>query len=277
VLGAQKAGTTALFDYLRAHPRVVGSSTKEIGFFAPEAFAGWAAHPSHAILHDAHPDDPFSSRAKLAWYHGHFPLPHRLRGRLPFEATPEYLYVPAAAARIHAYDPTIKLVALLREPAERAYAAWTMYSNLGSYRPRVYASRRELRPFDLAVADELDELHRGERSLEPGYVKRGLYAEQLERYLELFPREQLLVVDSGRLARDTGAVVNEVLAFVGLDPLPDREWPRVHVGRYGDRGPAVDETLAVLRSFYAPHDRRLAELLGQPPAWARDPAGARVR
>jgi hypothetical protein len=268
ILGAQKAGTTALFAYLCEHPAVVGSTRKELGFFTPEAFVDWPEHPHHDVLCANEWERPLGSRRKRAWYESHYPLPHRMRGKLAFEATPEYLYVPAAAERIHAYRPDMKVIALLREPAERAFAAWTMYSNFGSYRARVYAPRREQRPFAEAVEHELDQLEQGHAPLEPGYVRRGLYAEQLERFLERFGPDQVLILDSARLSRETSEVVNQVCAFLGLSPLAPREWPRVHVGRYWDSPEAVKHVLSKLRAFYAPHNQRLVGLMAQPPSWA---------
>jgi hypothetical protein len=269
IIGAQKAGTTALFSYLSKHPGAVGSETKELGFFCPEVFVEWPTHPHNRVLCEGSDwDCPQASRRRRAWYHEHFPLPHRLHGRLAFEATPEYLYVPRAPRRIHSYDPEMKLIALLREPAERAYAAWTMYANWGSYRPHVYAPRRETRSFADAVDAELGQLADGVAILEPGYVRRGLYAEQIERYFECFRREQLLVLDSARLASDTSTVVNEAAAFLGLPALPARTWPRVHVGSYGEVEASVDAVLTRLRGFYAPHNERLLGLVDDPPPWA---------
>ncbi len=175
IVGAQKAGTTALHSYLRANPRVVAGTTKEIGFFSPEAFAAWPQHPHYGVLcGGGDPLRPLVSRRKRAWYHSHFPLPYRLAGRIAFEATPEYLYVPEAAQRIHDYGPETKLIVLTREPASRALAAWNMYRNWGSYRPEVYAHLRETRSFAEAVDTELVELASGTAPREPGYVQRGL-------------------------------------------------------------------------------------------------------
>ena len=270
ILGAQKAGTTALFSYLARHPQIAAPGRKEIGLFCPEVFLDLPTHKSHDILcGDGDVYRPLASRRKRAWYHAHFPLPHRLAGRLTFEAMPEYLYLSAAAARIHAYEPRMKLVVLLREPADRAFSAWNMYSSYGQPPSGVYARRRETRTFSDAVEMEFAEISRGTAAPFPGYVQRGLYAEQLERYIELFANEQILVLDSDALAADTRATVNRVLAFLGLVPFPDREpeWPREHVGDYGDTCADELPTIERLREFYAPHNERLRILLDQPPAW----------
>lgn len=146
-----------------------------------------------------------------------------LRASITFEATPEYLHIPQAPAGIRRYKPTIKLIALVREPAERAYAAWNMYRKMGEWWPLIYAPQRETRPFALVVADELDELRRGKASVDPAYVGRGLYADQLERYLALFPREQLLVLDSAELQTDTAVALERVLQFLDLPSFDRRQ------------------------------------------------------
>src|SRR5512135_549742 len=78
IIGAQKAGTTALYYYLAEHPNLVPSAEKEIGFFIPELFADWTQHPNHNILYLRRGADFFEPRTyrKLsAWYHSQFPLP----------------------------------------------------------------------------------------------------------------------------------------------------------------------------------------------------------
>jgi hypothetical protein len=270
IIGAQKAGTTALYYYLAEHPRIVPSRDKEIGFFAPELFADWPEHPNHRILCTRGGtvfEDPRSYRRAAAWYHRQFPWPHELgRERLTFEATPEYLYYPRAAKRIFDYDPRMKLVVLLRDPVERAFSAWNMYRSFGSYRPGIYASRRETRDFETAIRAELDELRADEHPRDPGYVRRGLYHEQLARYFQWFDPRQILVLESADLRRRTSAVIDRVTGFLGL-PAHERgaEWRQILVGDYD---PAIPEpSLRLLRELYAPHNERLYGLLNRDFGW----------
>jgi hypothetical protein len=270
IIGAQKAGTTALYDYLSQHPRIVPSRDKELGFFSPELFADWPEHPNHRILCTPKGtvfDDPRLYRRAVAWYHGRFPWPHDLgRRRLTFEATPEYLYYPQAAKRIFDYDPAMKLIVLLREPVERAFSAWNMYRSFGDYRPFIYAPRRETREFEAAIRAELEHLSSNRGSLDPGYVRRGLYHEQLTRYFQWFDRRRVLVLDSVDLRRDTATVINQVIDFLGLpEHRREGEWQQVLVGGYD---PAIPEPAhRLLREFYAPHNQRLYHLLGRAFDW----------
>ena len=163
VIGAQKAGTTALYAYLRWHPQITGPSWKEVSFFDRHWWRG------------------------EGWYRGQFPL--RSGGRLVGEASPSYLFHPLAPERVHALLPGVKLVALLRDPVARAYSHYQHEVALG----------REPLSFEDALAAE-DERTRGEverlvadpRAFSRAwwdhtYASRGLYADQLERWLAVFP------------------------------------------------------------------------------------------
>ena len=270
IIGAQKGGTTSLYFYLAEHPRIVPPKRKEIGFFTPELFADWPEHPNHHIL--CAPggsvfEHPSGCRRAVAWYHGHFPWPHRLpSGSLTFEATPDYLYYPAAARRIWEYDREMKLIVLLRDPVDRAFSAWQMYRGYGGYRPLIYAPKRETRSFEDAIRDEIEALEAGRRPPDPGYCGRGLYYEQLTRYFEYFDPRQILILDSEYLRQRTQDALGEVAAFLGLaEILPRAEWKPFHVGEYQSEIPA--ECLSRLRDFYKPHNQRLYAMLDRDFGW----------
>ena len=272
IIGAQKAGTTALYYYLAQHPNIRPSSEKELFFFSPELFEDWPEHPNHRILCAQTRRDFFDPRMyprAAAWYHSHFPLPHELgRRHITYEVTPEYLYYPAVAERIFKYDPKMKLIATLRDPVERAYSAWNMYCSFGEgdYRPFIYAPRRETRGFDEAVRAELNKIQSGKTTLDPGYVRRGLYYEQLLRYFKLFNRDQILILDSRALKHDTSGVIEQVVNFLGLPEYKhESAWPPFLVGKYETQIPS--EALRLLREFYKPHNEKLYQLLDHDFGW----------
>jgi Sulfotransferase domain len=241
VIGAQKGGTTALYAYLRWHPGITGPSWKEVSFFDRHWWRG------------------------EAWYRGQFPL--RPRGRLVGEASPSYLFHPLAAERARALVPEAKLIALLRDPVERAYSQYQHEVALG----------REPLSFEDALAAEGDRT-RGEveRLLDDPrafsrawwdhtYAARGLYAEQLERWLAAFPREQLLVVATEELAERPAEVYASVLEFLGAAPHQLDAYPRVFDRDYA---PMRSETRAALQARFAEPNRRLRRLLGRDLGWA---------
>jgi hypothetical protein len=264
IIGTQKGGTVALRNYLARHQNIVPAKKKEIGYF----------------------DQDILYRRGNRWYHDHFPLPHRLGRRgVTFEATPEYLYYPKAAERIFSYDSDLKLIVLLREPIERAFSAWNMFRTLRYEHPDYLRailpecdqilretisqmlSSDSFPEFAKAVRDEIDGMLSESSALEPSYVRRGLYHEQLLRYLKCFAREQILILDSARLKRDLGNVLPEVVQFLGL-PEYTRfpiDLPLFHVGQYEQQ--MADKTRAFLHEFYKPHNAKLCELLGRDLGW----------
>jgi hypothetical protein len=230
VIGVQKAGTTALFDYLADEP-VALSDVKEVHFFDDDA-RDWA-NPDY----DA--------------YHAHFPAPD---GRPCGEATPAYAYWPNALERIAAYNPAAKLILLLRDPALRAWSHWRME----------HARGVETHPFSWCIRQGRQRLFDAEPwgfHKELSYVERSFYADHVEHVLALFPAGQLLVEQAERLQSDPTAVLRKVRAFLGLPAGPDVEPRSVHVGaEAGDLSPT---DAAFLREIYAPDQRRLAALLGE--------------
>ena len=241
ILGAQKAGTTALYAYLRRHPQITGPSWKEVSFF-----------------------DRHYARGE-AWYRGNFPNALRARG-LVGEASPSYLFHPLAPERVAALVPEAKLVALVRNPIDRAFSHYQHEVALG----------REPLSFENALAAEDDRLHGEEERMlaDPAYfshawwnytyLARGRYAEQLERWFAAFPREQLLVLFTEELSADTPATYRRVLEFLGAPPHRLDSYPRVFERQYEPMPLETRERLAV--EFTEPN-RRLYELLGRDLAW----------
>ncbi len=241
VLGAQKAGTTALYAYLRRHPRITGPSWKEVSFF-----------------------DRHYARGE-AWYRGNFPNALRARG-LVGEASPSYLFHPLAPERVAGMLPEARLIALLRNPVDRAFSHYQHEVALG----------REPLSFEDALAAE-DERLRGEEermAADPGYFShawwnhtyraRGRYAEQLERWLAVFPRERLLVLPSEDLLGDPAAAHARVLEFLGAEPQRLDSYPRVFERRYEPMQPG---TRARLAAEFAEPNGRLYALLGRNLGW----------
>ena len=241
IIGAQKAGTTALYAYLRQHPQITGPSWKEVSFFD---------------RHYAHGE---------AWYRGNFPNTLRARG-LVGEASPSYLFHPLAPGRVAAMVPDAKLVALVRNPVDRAFS---------HYQHEVALDREPL-SFEDALEAE-DERLRGEEErmrADPAYFSRawwdytyrarGRYAEQLERWLAVFPREQLLIVPNEDLDAEPAQTHALVLEFLGAPPHRLDSYPRVFDRQYE---PMNAETRARLAAEFAGPNHRLYELLGRNLGW----------
>ncbi|HTZ08482.1 MAG TPA: sulfotransferase domain-containing protein [Acidimicrobiales bacterium] len=236
IIGAQRSGTTSLFDWLAGHPGVAPASTKEVHYF-----------------------DRFYANGPR-WYRGHFAL--RLpggRARLGLEATPIMLFHPLAPARAAAdLPPTTRFVVLLREPAQRAVSQYWHSRRRGA----------EDQPLERALALE-DERLAGQEAVVAGggesfafrnfsYKARGRYAEQLRRWFTAVGRDRVLVMESERLFHG-GDGPPAVLAWLGLAPL-DTAFPATNDAPRAV--PEDPEVIEELRRYFAPCDDDLADLLG---------------
>jgi hypothetical protein len=244
IIGTQKGGTTSLFNYLAQHPDVLPPLGKELHYF------------------------DFHHGKGLRWYRGRFPYAHSLRDALTLDATPYYMMHPLAAERAARLLPGVKLIAVLRNPVDRA---------LSHYQHEVRGGREPL-PFAEALDQEAQRLVGEEDRLrrDPGYyswnhhrygyTRRGLYLEQLQRWMEHFPRSQLMVIQSEWLFRDPPAASAAVYRFLGLAPHRLESYETFLPGNY-QRG--MPEPLrARLTEFFAPHNRALYQWLGEEYDWA---------
>jgi hypothetical protein len=238
IIGAQRAGTTSLYSHLSKHPAIIPSLCKEIHYF------------------DVNPHRP------QWWYRAHFPRRSQMRGesgelRITGEATPRYLYHPGADERLHALLPKAKLIVLLRNPADRALSHYFFLK--GKDAPLSALHEAVEREAETLSSNTASSAEKGE-----SYLRRGLYAEQLERWLRLFPREQMLVLQSERFLAEPRETLAQVQSFLGLRQALEDDYRRLHATAY----PALDESLrSWLAEFYRPYNERLFELLGQQYDW----------
>jgi Sulfotransferase family len=257
VIGAQKAGTTALFEYIRRHPEISVPAGKEAPFYSHDSIwgAGWAPYAEKAFAFA-----PESTRWGVA-------TPHYMLGSLYEQVNgsvagrrPEAI-VPA---RIKQHAPGAKLIAILRDPVERAYSHYRMQVLRGN----------ECAPFEQAVAELLKpealEQSRRRPTEETSYVSTGEYGRILAPYFELFGPEQVLVCFSRDLDRTPEQVMCGLWAFLGVeqDFTPDNLGRRYRVG--GERKRAGWLDMDSLQSLLA--DSRPVRA-----AWRTLPAGVRRR
>jgi hypothetical protein len=97
------------------------------------------------------------------------------------------------------------------------------------------------------------------------YLARGRYAEQLERWLQFFPREQMRIYSMDELARDPEGLHSDLFDFLGLKQWRVPDLPRQNTGSYDAMDP---EMRSRLEDYFAPHNRRLYELLGRDLGWS---------
>lgn len=260
IVGAQKAGTTSLHQYLTANPCFFGAVEKELSFF----------------------DQDVNFNRGRAWYLSHFPI--RARFRQPyqmFEATPEYLYYPQAPNRIREFNRDVRIIILLRDPVDRAFSAWNMMCYRGANGFRVskeqfdvateislneFHSQNPLPSFESCARNEIETIEKGCPPLEPGFIRRGLYADQVQRYFELFDREQILIMDFRSFKKSPGESLKKVTDFLQMPAFDwGNDFPVFLKGEYKER--ISDESRTLLSNFYRPHNQSLYSLLGEDFGW----------
>ena len=195
VIGAYKAATTTLHLALRAHGDVFVPERKEPSYFA---FCGLTAAEI-----DANPIAPIAVTDAVQYTRL---FDDRDDERIAGEVSPEYLKNPRCAAELHTHQADAKLVAILRDPAERAFSDYLMYVRDG----------RETDSFASALGAQEQRLAGG---LATGqYLITGRYGEQLQRYYERFDASQILVLTQDELSADRGATMGRLAAFLDVDP-----------------------------------------------------------
>lgn len=203
IIGAGKSGTTALYHYLKQHPQIYMSPMKEPKFFAFEGQQLNFQGPSGDKVNRTAITDIEAYRALFQGV-----LDEVAVG----EASPEYLHNPRAPERIRHHIPNAKLVAILRNPVDRAYAGYLM---------QVREGRETFSDFGRALQEEETRIHNNWTF--GHYVSGGFYYAQLKRYFDTFNRDQIRVYLNEDLSTDAPDLLREVFQFLGVDEtfLPD--------------------------------------------------------
>lgn len=237
VLGAQKAGTTALFAYLAQHPLFLKPLTKEIHY--------WDLHVEHR---------------SYDWYLGHFPHRPRQGGVVTGEATPSYLYHPLVPERLSGKDAGLRFVVLLRNPVQRA---------ISHYHHEVRLGRETLDPLT-AIRAEPGRLDGQDSSLAQrmafSYVDRGRYAVQVERWLSRFDRDRFIFLSWERLLCSPREAMAEVFSFLGIGEFDVAPLVR-NAATYAT---PADEVTNELRRLLEPDVLRLRSLKVLDAPWIAD-------
>jgi hypothetical protein len=251
IIGAQRCGTTSMFKTLIQHLLVARPFLRKgVHYF------------------DTNYDQGF------AWYRGQFPIAATSRIRrggrraLTGESSPYYMFHPDAGRRIAADLPDVRLIALVRDPVERAYSAHSHESARG-FETEDFARALELE--DERLAGEAERM-----SADPdyhsfgwqhhAYLRRGRYIEQLTHLEQLVGSQRLHVVDSHDFFHRPGDVFPDVLRFLELPPADGIRYEQ-HNAR--TRSPMPESLRAELDDHFRPYDEKLAAWWGRTPSWRR--------
>lgn len=241
IIGAMKAGTTQLKYFLSQHPSI-GICQREIHFFDRDFLKG------------------------KKWYERQFP---QKEGGIKVigEKTPYYLFHPYVPERVFSSYPKIKLIAILRNPVDRAYSHYQMTKR----------TNREHLSFEAAIEMEEKRMKEGTRELEErpfekshtyqwsSYLARGIYIEQIDRWLSFFPKEQLLVIFSEDLRKNKLEILNKICLFLEIpsfekEPQEEERLTKTHQ-------PINPKLRAQLTEYFRPYNKALEERLGKQLPW----------
>jgi hypothetical protein len=234
VIGTQKGGTSYFYRLLTKHPLVKRAAAKELHFFDNEFVEG------------------------VGWYRRCFSEGKRVDGHrtITGEASPSYLFDPQVPERMAQVIPDARLIALLRNPVDRAYSHYQMEVRRG----------KEARTFEQATQEEMTSVEGQGNTVDVphAYLRRGLYAEQLERFSFFANRERLLVVKSENFFARRLEILEGVLRFLRLPPFEPTLAPPAGRATYEPMDPG---TRRRLEGFFAPHNERLYDLLSTDFGW----------
>jgi len=239
IAGAPKCGTSSLYDLIALHPQVR---------------RGWRKEPTNFIHY---PTSSLRSRMNQPFAMGRF---------LCGEGSVEYFFHPEAPFNAAAVVPRAKLIFLLRDPVVRAWSEYRMFLKSGHEKEAfdVVVRRAMRRLSDPDSRPLCDAASRS--SFNPvRYVRCGMYAELIARWLQAFPREQMLIAFAENLFEQPQEVARSVYSFLGLPDFVPDHFP--HARDSNNRSLPPADAVSDLRAFYAPHDFRLREQLGCKLPW----------
>ena len=226
VIGVAKGGTTSIYRYLEQHPQVFVYPEKGTNFFGYEDARDWRWAEEG--------DPPLLRHFRVRTFAEYEEAFAGARDEIAIgEISPQYFRCPTAARRMHEAMPGVKVIASIRNPAERAFSGFLMRTRRGEH---VRGAREEL-------------------TEDASHVREGFYYTRMKRYFDVFPREQIEVYLFDDFRRDSAAVMREVFEFVGVDRDVELDTSAKH-------NPAnIPKSRLLNRAFYHPNVIRTTKSL----------------
>lgn len=252
IIGFVKCGTTSLYEYLLQHPYVYPPAGKEIDYF-----------------------DRLYAKG-INWYKVNFPLKlHKTIVKNLFrkdfvtgEATPRYIEHPYALDRIKKIVPNAKFIILLRNPIDRAFSQYNQNLNNGyeylSFEDAIKLEKERIRErYEKMQSDET--YYSWDYDLF-AYLEHGVYVNKIIRWMNVFPKDQFLILHSEEFLKNTSVVYHRVLNFLNLPKWEPIEYSLFKKQTY--QKPRIDPALRKqLVEYFKPHNERLYKLLGTDFHW----------
>jgi len=254
VIGAQKCGTSTLHAALAQHPCITSCKVKEPSFFDIKYERGLKWYKAH-----------FPTLLRKAWH-----LVTSDRVFLTFESTVSYIYHPHAPKRIAHHLPNSKLIVMLRNPVDRAYSEY--WYRRTAWHDTEFETFEKAIEYELAssIADQeyrkilSDERYSYHKYYRYSYLRRGLYAIQLQNLFRYIKRERVLVIKSEDFFHDPANEFLRILSFLRVRKWLPSRFGIKKKGSYPDMNP---HTRNKLLSFFEPYNEELFKLLGTRYDW----------
>lgn len=252
IIGVGRAGTTALYSYLIQHPKITPAFTTNNEDVADLHFFEYMIS-----------DNP-------RWYKSHFPIlfsksqqDHSITG----EFTSTYMYHPDVAQRIFQLLPKIKIIIILRNPIDKAYATYQQQFRFGeittTFEETINAEFRRMR-----LNRDFSKFNTGNRDFENSVVhniiRHGIYVNYLKNWFKIFDKNQILILNSDDLKNSTQETLNQIFDFLNISNFKIPDITPVNVGKYP---PINKNTRKKLIDFFRPHNQKLNELLSTKLNW----------
>ena len=248
VIGGVRCGTTSLYHYLGQHNCIKQATYDELGYF----------------------DDNF--HLGLNWYRSLFPtkfiqkkIESKYKKFLTYDVTPFYIYNPLVVDRIFKFSPNAKIIAVLRNPIDRAYS---------NFNNRIQDEGDTETTFEEIVYSEIEKIKNNKNNKENNVflvnefyellLARGFYAKQLEFWFKKFPRKNMLLISSEELAVNTDKTISEIFEFLEVPDQKINDLTKQNKIKYPKM---KDSTREILINFFKPHNEKLFGMLGRRFNW----------
>lgn len=249
IIGGIKCGTTSLYNYMIQHPNIYPALRKETKFFDIDYNLG------------------------MNWYKPNFPInikkyfvKNLLKQKfITGEATAAYFHHPLVSKRIFEKIPKIKLIILLRNPIDRAYSDFNMRTR----------AKMENLSFEKVVEKEIALIEKGENLLEnlefqdyffhfKPYLSRGHYFDQLQRWYEFFPKDQIQILITEELEANPDIILRQIFKFLELSDFKIKNLKKQNIGNYKKMN---QEIRKLLIEYFKSHNQKLYKFLGRDLSW----------
>ena len=243
VIGVVRSGTTSLYHYLSQHPSIIKSAYDELGYFDSNYDLG------------------------LNWYKSLFPTIFEKKkveeknGKfITYDVTPFYIYNEKVPKRIQKIIPDSKLILILRNPVDRAYSNYFITKQNKKFEDIISEEKETLKIIDQKNKEEYYKF------VHTSLLSRGFYAEQLEKWFKIFPRNQILIIKSEDFAIQTNKIMNEIFNFLGLENFNILDDSKKNKIVYE---PMKEETRRELIEYFRPYNEKLYSMINRNFDWEK--------